>query len=47
MENIRNYLRAILGRVLISFLFLPLASISKAQGVIELSINGEPLVAKV
>jgi hypothetical protein len=46
MENIRNYLRAILGRVLISFLFLPLASISKAQGVIELSINGEPLVEK-
>jgi len=46
MENIRNYLRAILGRVLISFLFLPLASISKAQGLIELSINGEPLVEK-
>jgi len=46
MENIRNYLRAILGRVLISFLFLPLASTSKAQGVIELSINGEPLAEK-
>ena len=46
MGNIRIYLRAKLVRALISFWFLSLASISSAQGIIELSINGAPLAGK-
>ena len=46
MKNIRTYLRVKLVRVLISFWFLSLASISSAQGIIELSINGVPLAGK-
>ena len=46
MNKLRSYLRDILGRALIIFLFLSLASISSAQGTIELSINGAPLGGK-